>query len=224
MKLKQDVITRWNSTYEMLQRIYFMKDAVITTLSLIRPDLSLSFQDWDLIKEVIPILEPFYEITVEISAEKNVTLSKVMILNNLLEWSINNSTSTNENIMRMINVIEAELNSRFGEYERNCLYADGSLTDPRFKRRAFKTDSAYQTAIKQLRDRINRIKLQNIDDGNDTIELEVPKTSSSKVWSYYDTNFANVSCPENNTAAAIKEFDKYLNEDCIERTADPLSW
>ena len=72
----------------MLQRIETIKDAVITTLSLLRPDLAMTLQEWEVIKEVIPILKPFHEVTNEIYAEKNVTLSKVTVLCNLLEGYI----------------------------------------------------------------------------------------------------------------------------------------
>lgn len=41
LKLKQECPTRWNSCYEMLQRIVKIKDAIISTLALIRSDLSL---------------------------------------------------------------------------------------------------------------------------------------------------------------------------------------
>ncbi|XP_026465836.1 zinc finger BED domain-containing protein 1-like, partial [Ctenocephalides felis] len=36
LKLKQHVITRWNSTYDMLNRIHAIKEAVIATIALIR--------------------------------------------------------------------------------------------------------------------------------------------------------------------------------------------
>lgn len=68
--MKQDVVTRWNSTYEMLQRITIIKDDVITTLSLLRPDLSMPLEEWELLNEIVPILKPFYEVTKEILAEK----------------------------------------------------------------------------------------------------------------------------------------------------------
>ncbi|XP_077301147.1 E3 SUMO-protein ligase ZBED1-like [Arctopsyche grandis] len=70
LKLKQDVQTRWNSTFDMLKRIVQVKDTVIATVALLRPDLTLNEGDWEVIEEVLPLLSPFYEITVEISAEK----------------------------------------------------------------------------------------------------------------------------------------------------------
>ncbi|KAJ2940835.1 hypothetical protein O0L34_g10088 [Tuta absoluta] len=77
LKLKQEVQTRWNSTYDMLKRIADIKDAVVTTLALIRSDKASSSEDWQIIDEAIPILKIFYDVTMEISAEKNVTLPKV---------------------------------------------------------------------------------------------------------------------------------------------------
>lgn len=85
LKLKQDVVTRWNSTYEMLQRISQIKDAVFSTLSLNRPDLMLGFEEWEIINELVTILKPFYEVTIEVSTEKNVSLFKVTVLSNFLE-------------------------------------------------------------------------------------------------------------------------------------------
>ena len=41
LKLNQDVSTRWNSTYDTFQRIIQIKNAVITTIALLRPDLNI---------------------------------------------------------------------------------------------------------------------------------------------------------------------------------------
>lgn len=135
LKLKQDVVTRWNSTYEMLQRIIILKEAIISTLSLTRPDLSLPLEEWEMIKEIVPILKPFYEITIEISAEKSVTLSKVTVLCNLLVSYMSKCYSTNDKIISMICVFRRDLNIRFGDLERNALYSDCTILDPRFRKK-----------------------------------------------------------------------------------------
>lgn len=71
------------------------KDAVIATVALLRPDLNLNERDWEIIEGVLPLLSPFYEITIEISSEKNVTLSKVIMFRNLIRSFLQKHTSNN---------------------------------------------------------------------------------------------------------------------------------
>jgi len=65
LRLKQDVITRWNSTYYMLKRFWLQKEAIIATIALVNPSLpTLTLDEWDMIKDVCEILKPFEEVTV----------------------------------------------------------------------------------------------------------------------------------------------------------------
>lgn len=71
LKLKQDCVTRWNSTFHMMQRILQSKDAVIATLAVINaPVVPLSQEEWEVLQEACSVLEPFDQVTVEISAER----------------------------------------------------------------------------------------------------------------------------------------------------------
>ncbi|CAK1581858.1 unnamed protein product [Parnassius mnemosyne] len=59
LKLKQDVATRRNSTYDMLHRFSSTKDAIIATIALIKPDLALTDYKWMIIKSVHTVLKMF---------------------------------------------------------------------------------------------------------------------------------------------------------------------
>ncbi|UYV75882.1 hypothetical protein LAZ67_13001667 [Cordylochernes scorpioides] len=60
LKLKQDVPTRWNSTYEMLDRIMKNREPVISVLALLNPKILLGDSDWKVIEESISILNFFF--------------------------------------------------------------------------------------------------------------------------------------------------------------------
>jgi len=121
LKLKQDCPTRWNSTYDMVNRLITIKDPIISTLAVLgNPELNcLNPQDWFILENARSILKIFYEVTTEISAEKYVTLSKEIIfiktLNKFVLNVINNNTLQKEiNSMGQLLVI-------FGNIEENQL-------------------------------------------------------------------------------------------------------
>jgi hypothetical protein len=85
-KLKQDVPTRWNSTYIMLERIFEQFDAITTALCLLNHnDLCLQAKDKHTISAALDLLKPFFEATEEISGEEYVSVSMIIPLTKLLQ-------------------------------------------------------------------------------------------------------------------------------------------
>ncbi|KAJ8375410.1 hypothetical protein SKAU_G00059900 [Synaphobranchus kaupii] len=70
LRPKQDCATRWNSTFYMLKRFLESKDAIISTLAIVNaPVDALTQEEWEMVREACSVLEPFEQVTVEISAE-----------------------------------------------------------------------------------------------------------------------------------------------------------
>jgi hypothetical protein len=70
LKVLQDCPTRWNSTFFMLKRFVRLRDAIITTLALVNPAVTtLTHDEWAAIEEACEVLQPYEEVTVEISGE-----------------------------------------------------------------------------------------------------------------------------------------------------------
>ncbi|XP_033173496.1 zinc finger BED domain-containing protein 1-like [Drosophila mauritiana] len=224
LKLIQDVSTRWNSTFKMLERLVVLKDALILTLSTLRSELNLSQNEWAIVEELLPILKPFMEVTEEISAEKNVTLSKVIVLAILLQNCLNNKTPKDKCVAALVAVLKAEMNRRFCKLESNELYAESNILDPRFKGRWFKSKEEYEKAVCNLKRKVTPIRLNSENYEFESPAFKTNSANQSSVWCDFDSEFKNTTKAANTTGSAEKEMEKYLEEEFIPRTADPLVW
>ena len=79
-KLIQQVVTRWNSVYYMLQRYLEQHEAIRTALCMLEKNDLVSADSNGYIQEMIRILKPFEAVTTELSAEKHVLASKILPL------------------------------------------------------------------------------------------------------------------------------------------------
>lgn len=163
LTLKQDVPTRWNSTYEMLDRVLKTKNPIIATLALMKNDISLLNEDWLIIEEVVPILKVFYDVTIEICTEKNVSLSKVIVYCRLLKNHISQCLSKVEtqtliqkqhffeDVRNLLETLRCEIHTRFYNIEKNFLYAESPILDPRFKIKGFRDELNYRKTLDSLK-------------------------------------------------------------------------
>ncbi|CAH1107057.1 unnamed protein product [Psylliodes chrysocephalus] len=240
LKLKQDVSTKWNSTYDMLDRFLKTKNAIIATVALVKNDLSLTNEDWVVI-EVVPVLKTFMDITVEVSTEKNVSLSKVIVYCRLLRRYIDQCLNGvreqqySENVHKLLTVLHEQIHKRFYNLEKNVLYAESTILDPRFKNKGFRDESNYKSAFESLKLKVGvaiNISSTESSAASTSAQKEVApviSTSTSAVnktdslWNDFDMEIASL-VPENTTAAGIVELQKYINEPIIKRSEDPLLW
>lgn len=108
LKLKQDVATRWNSTYDMLKRFLSLNEAILSSLAVLQSSIDPPTpEEWKIIELSIEILSVFNEVTQEISGEKHVTLSKILIFINAMTNSVKEyeRESNIENIDLMIKTL-----------------------------------------------------------------------------------------------------------------------
>lgn len=133
-KLIQQVDTRWNSTFYMLERYLEQHEAIKTTLCLLdRNNLIISTADHTTtLKEVVRILAPFEAVTREISAEDYTSASKIVPISKCLQRIL---ATTDTTLVLAANLI-AEMKARFLGMEENSLLALATLLDPRFKKLA----------------------------------------------------------------------------------------
>lgn len=219
LKLKQDISTRWNSTFDMFNRFFKIKDAIIATIAIITSDLALSPNDWIVVEKVIPILSIFYEVTNEVSGENYVSASKYIVFCKLMSNQIEKfSAETTEPIKALVTRLKDEMMQRFGDVEKKVLVIEATILDPRFKQRGFRDIKNFDTAAAELKLKIGRIILPSECRSNipEPAEPSTVPSKANSIWEQFDLEVARL-VPENPVAAGIVEFNKYILEPLINR-------
>ena len=130
LKLKNDVLTRWNSTYEMFERIANVQEPLEGTLGVLHnPVENLSTEEWQTLPEICNALKPFNFVTKEICAEKSVTVSKIIVLVNGLLFACQriNQSLNSEIAKTVMATLICNINTRFENVENQPILARATL-------------------------------------------------------------------------------------------------
>lgn len=104
------------------------------------------------------LLEVFDEVTEELSAEKRVTISKILMMIDGIRGHLFTMKNDKENmrftyLLKMINILEEKFSSRAIKYENSAIIAEATFLDPRFKKYGFPSSTHFdrtETAITNL--------------------------------------------------------------------------
>ena len=159
---------RWNSTLHMLERFAKNQEPLEAAVAILHnPIILLSLQEWDIIKRVIVILQPFNEITIEMSGETYTTILFWFWYKDCSLFLLKTkSGESNEKCKILIEKLSANINRRFHMYETNEIYSISSFLDPPFKLESFSDENA----LIICKSKIN-ILLEEMDT-NEEIELD----------------------------------------------------
>ena len=154
-KLIQDVKTRWNSTFYMLERLLEQRMPVLAVLNdrsvskRSDADLDLTGQQWTLVEDLITNLKPYEAATRLLSAEHNVSLSSVLPIIDGLWKNAAAKVSDCQVISDMKKAIRQQLEMKFSlnELDADALPVIASAIDPRFKGLTFLDDTGHKEAV-----------------------------------------------------------------------------
>ncbi|KAJ8883854.1 hypothetical protein PR048_015709 [Dryococelus australis] len=147
LRLIQDIPTRWNSTYAMLQHLIDLSDVIgMVILNIPESPPMQTGSELASIKLIVQILYPLYQVKLELSAEKTPTTSKVTPLR-LTAIKI---PDQDEVAKRLKECVIAGIEKRFGVIEQVAILAMSTLPDPRFKRLHFQSPMATAQAVSSI--------------------------------------------------------------------------
>lgn len=133
-KLSLDMEVRWNSTYKMLDNVFYYKDVFVQLRSTNYSFMSLvpSESEWNKLSVIHKFLKVFYDVTCMFSSVNNPTSNlyfrgACMIHLRLLEAS----TSSHDFLREMVNPMYDKFDKYWEEY--NIYLSCATILDPRFK-------------------------------------------------------------------------------------------
>lgn len=135
-KLIQDVVTRWNSTYYIVSRLYEQKQAV-TAYATDHDIPTLDTHQWHFIGNIIIVLKPIEEITNIISADNESIGYVIPAIATLQSYFSKRTQAQEKDITILKDDLRKAIENRFLKssginiQERSC-FTHATFLDPRF--------------------------------------------------------------------------------------------
>ncbi|XP_044014118.1 E3 SUMO-protein ligase ZBED1-like [Aphidius gifuensis] len=132
-----DVSTRWNSTLYMIKKFLILKDYVLsTTEECAFPPELLQHEDYQILDDVIPLMELVENATKEASKSKYPTASLVVPLLANIKIAIGNCKTQTQCGKEFQNKFTDALERRGRDLEANDILGIATILDPRFKKKS----------------------------------------------------------------------------------------
>ena len=176
--IEQQVSTRWNSTYMMVESIIKNLDHVNLILSrdAKHKNLQLKSNEAEVLEESLEVLKTFFEITNQLSYEKTTTLSLIIpafrIINKSVEFSVEDKRLTTG----LKKILKLYIDSYIDKYKifDNSILALATFLNPKYKKFSNSSEEKKkiftEMAEKLIRDKISDFKeemfSQNHKDSN----------------------------------------------------------
>lgn len=137
----------------MLERVAELREPVGAALAGLKTDIAaLTSEDFNVVCGCLSVLSPFHEATIELSAEKKVSGSKVVPLLKMVEKSIQEETakSTVPVARELGELLIKLLRERLHKMQSMSILSLATLLDPRYKALGFFCPIKTEEAIKRL--------------------------------------------------------------------------
>lgn len=239
-KLIQDVATRWNSTYEMLNRLVEQRwpvTAVLSDPSITKKGnrtLDLTGDQWKLAQETSELLGPLLTLTELLSQEANLSLSAtVPMLFNLKKRHLSPEEDDSPAIREMKNTLVKEIDSRWEllNLEPTSIYLLSSALDVRFKHLKFledeKKDLVYIEVVR-LAEHLHQQQIvrkgEELSASHGEEETDAPPPPAKKKQQEISMLMqADDEEEEERGDSAKTEMEQYLR-DATKLQSGPLAW
>jgi hypothetical protein len=160
--LIQNVPTRWNSTYLMLNRLYEQRIAIQAVLPKLNCQFDLNTQQWILVEQVVQILVYFEDVTKALSKDAITLSDAIPLINSLFRiiQKISSDDTKHQTVRNMVETLQTQMIYRYGNIEENETYILATALDPRYKTRIFRNNNASKKVTELLYSAITEEKTE----------------------------------------------------------------
>ncbi|KAJ4936575.1 hypothetical protein JOQ06_001164 [Pogonophryne albipinna] len=229
LKLLQEVETRWNSTYHMLQRLVDLREPVGAALASLNTEITtLTSAEFTTISGCLSLLSGFNDATIELSEEKNVSGSKVVPLLKMLEQMLHEEMAKTAIAVakEMGEHLLRQLRERLHTLQSMSIMLLATLLDLRFKLIGSFSPLKAAEATKRLVTECGALirTPEAVPQESPSTSQPGQETPGNKFWHKLDQTVKMSRKTKNATADATVEIQRYLAEPNIGRLEDPLSY
>ena len=242
LKLVQDVATRWNSGFFMLERVLKLRLPITAVLSGAKKkdhrDLLLKDQQWALIEKVIEVLHPFQVATTVFSGQQYVTMSLVLpVVTSLREQMRGGGTKHSQQLNAFRSSLAKELTSKFSldNVECSSCRVIASALDPRFRSLDFLSHIGISAADVKCHIKSLLLRICHNPDEEDMEDMHVPEKQLDECdesddhdvgqrQSGLDLLLGKSSEPKSVSCDFEEEIAMFFSERPSPNDTDPLVW
>ncbi|XP_049320146.1 E3 SUMO-protein ligase ZBED1-like [Astyanax mexicanus] len=241
-KLIHDVPTRWNSTYDMLERYVEQQAALysaVTDKNMKKKakDISLlTDSETKLTEGLIDVLKPLKNVTTLMSTETSPSVSMIMPLQRMVLKAMAPSADDSSTIKDAKAAITKDLQSRYSDHSIQDYLHRATALDPRFKSLPYLDEACVQKIWDDLTLEIVNLEEQaqqhceaQAASSYSAAESEPSETSPPPKKSAMATVFADFFTTEARSTKPLpetirEEVTSYKKTSCISVDEDPLVW
>ncbi|XP_043285284.1 E3 SUMO-protein ligase ZBED1-like isoform X1 [Venturia canescens] len=233
LRLIQNVSTRWNSTFYMLERFLVLIDPISSILlKLPKSPPLLTADEIATVRDTVRVLQPAEMVTKDLSGQNYVTTSKIIPTVYCLKKSIEGVKTTSEIVENFKNAILKELDKRFKGIELNPLTAIANILDPRLKRMYFSSALSCAKLIEKVNVLVKQSKLNKLGAQHQQPEKHLEKErersgNDNDVWKFHTelvNQHKNYDTETSTSGGLDVDLKQYLANETIPLNADPIKY
>lgn len=229
-QLIQDVPSKWNTSYFMLDRLVEQKKAIDEMSLECNFRELISCDQWEVMQSVCNALKPF-EVACREMSNRTATLGQVIPLIHILNRKIDMLFDETMGIDNMLKSLKEAMVTRMSSTLHDPHYTWATMLDPRYKTSLFTEEEAEKCKQELIRE-VQRVSMSESAEtksplSNGCSEDPAPSNSSSSnndnLWALMDDIRQKIKQDDRPKSSELAVLE-YLEEDILDQSCDPLDY